>query len=261
MPANPHDGSLFDDFLKEEGIYDEITARTIAKLSRMSIQLSPNSNEGLRQTFNAASTPIGQYRAAYIHMLDRQKALVELKDNTDRRQLRIKQKKAEIEGLQNKIMVSNALQAEGNTASLFNDLPESFWQAKVEELQLDLAQMERQDPSDLLGINDAVREIKVCQEVMAEAEQELGVSVTSLSEVEFQQLMTQEAIVNQQRKLTAALLSSKSGLLPAASEMLSEMKPDAAVKLLKSASKNLTKFLEQSADPKPKYLSYPKNGN
>jgi DNA-binding Xre family transcriptional regulator len=65
--ANPHRGSAFEDFLHEEGLYEEVTARAVKKL--LAWQLSRALDEtGLTKTELAARMRTS--RAAVNRLLD-----------------------------------------------------------------------------------------------------------------------------------------------------------------------------------------------
>ena len=76
MNSNPHIGSSFDDFLKEEGIFDEVNAVAIKRVISWQIQQEMESKQWTKKTL---AEQMHTSRSAVARMLDPQNTSVTLK--------------------------------------------------------------------------------------------------------------------------------------------------------------------------------------
>lgn len=158
------------------------------------IQLSSNSNEGLRLAIESRPTYIGKFRQAYLQKLDRERALKACQFNLRKAQVQLKSKTLDYNVCKTKL-----------------EKESDYY--KCESLRVNMAYLaiEMEEISDSVhGINqeiaDAFREMKFCEQLIQEVIEKSGINFYELSEVEFQGYMTEETQAYQSRKIAAALL-------------------------------------------------------
>lgn len=178
------------------------------------MQLSTNSNLQLDWVAAAQPTPIGKHRAAYLQMLDRQRALVAAEFELKKLNARHDMKVAEIK-VQNE-SIARAEDAGDYAAAEFLTAQKKLLEVELEEMV---------DSVKYLGVQqaDALREFNKCKELMKAACAEARIDFEELDEETYQLLMAENVRLITGRRLSAQLLEVVSGIPASFVETLSEL--------------------------------------
>lgn len=168
------------------------------------MQYSSNSNEALRSLIRSCPTLIGQYRQAKLQIRDRTIALQQYDFALRRHDLTINQKE--------------------KLRDCFHQSGDCDDEAALINLEIAEAKFGIDRTNEL--IDDAVREIKVCEQELDRIRQESDIDFSELSQDEFQKLMVAEFRQKRVRWIAARTIAPQLGIPPESAEVLLELPED-----------------------------------
>lgn len=175
------------------------------------MQFSTNSDAAILQTIRAGCTLAGQYRLAVLQKRDRQAALTEWHYTKSKSDAEIRLKQTEYKQLEVGFLAED------------EPLERAKLEAQLDMLRLEIEQIQvsLQQCSEL--VEDALREIAVCDREIARINASHGSDMSTLPASEFQKLMTSEHALKTARWIAARTLSAQTGVPIDAAELLLEL--------------------------------------
>lgn len=178
-------------------------------------QYSSNSNAAVEAIIKAHPTLIGQYRAAWMHITDREDSLVEQRIGEALTYNKI----AQLELTKEQLMQKLSQLEEGGFEYRRVTLQVQGLTLRIEKAGVDLGRAQRL-------VSDAIRERDIAKQQLQRIIQDAGVEIGELTSDQFQLLMTEEYNRKLDRWLVAHTTAPQLGIAPEAIEHLLELSPE-----------------------------------